>query len=176
MDSLVHPILFRILCSYLDQGISIWTFPIKGLGFLESLREMEKNSFASFFRKKKARKLLLDNNCEISDLLKTLVGDESLYKQYLFDQQFAHQGWSGMVSIVESNPQTLLDTRKISMHDLIVFELLLEIDAMDYHFGREWTPLANHIEKKPEDLFAEVKETEVREVISIWQEAFEWSY
>ena len=58
------------------------------------------------------------------------------------------------------------------MHDLIVFELLLEIDAMDYHFGSEWTPLANHIEKKPEDLFAEVKETEVREVISIWQEAF----
>ncbi len=176
MDSLVHPILFRILCSYLDQGISIWTFPVKGLGFLESLREMEKNSFASFFRKKKARKLLLDNNCEICDLLKTLVGDESLYKQYLFDQQFAHQGWSGMVSTVESNPQNLLDTKKISVHDLIVFELLLEIDAMDYHFGREWTPLANHIEKKPEDLFAEVKETEVREVISIWQEAFEWSY
>ncbi|MBI1769831.1 MAG: DUF2309 domain-containing protein [Bacteroidetes bacterium] len=176
MDSLVHPILFRILCSYLDQGISIWSFPVKGLEFLDSLREMEKNSLASFFRKKKARKILLEGDCTINGLLKMLVGDESLYKQYLFDQQFAHQGWSGMVSIVESNPQTLLDTKKISMRDLIVFELLLEIDAMDYHFGSNWTPLADHIEKKPEDLFAEVKETEVREVISIWQEAFEWSY
>ena len=29
LDSLVHPILFRILCSYLDQGISIWSFTDK---------------------------------------------------------------------------------------------------------------------------------------------------
>ncbi|MFN3490543.1 MAG: putative inorganic carbon transporter subunit DabA, partial [Emticicia sp.] len=27
LDLLVHPLLFRILCSYLDQGISIWRFP-----------------------------------------------------------------------------------------------------------------------------------------------------
>ena len=34
LDSLVHPILFRILCSFLDQGIAIWGFPDKDLGFL----------------------------------------------------------------------------------------------------------------------------------------------
>src|SRR5215212_8758260 len=28
MDSMVHPTLFRILCSYLDQGISVWSFPV----------------------------------------------------------------------------------------------------------------------------------------------------
>ncbi|HOZ52017.1 MAG TPA: Na-translocating system protein MpsB, partial [Chitinophagaceae bacterium] len=27
IDSLVQPLLFRILCSYLDQGISLWNFP-----------------------------------------------------------------------------------------------------------------------------------------------------
>src|SRR6185369_10016046 len=108
----------RILCSYLDQGISIWSFPVKEFGFIESLRAMEKKSWSSFFRRKRARKLLLDNNCKIPDLLKLLVGDESLYKQYLFDQQFAHQGWSGMVSVIEDHPETLLDQRKISMHDL----------------------------------------------------------
>lgn len=176
MDSMVQPILFRILCSYLDQGISIWTFPVKGVGFLDALREMEKNSLSSFFRRKRARKLLLETKCEIIDLLKILIGDESLFKRYLFDQQFAHQGWSGMVSIVESNPGTLLDTKKISMRDLIVFELLLEIDALDYQFGVKWTPLAGNIEKAPMDLFAEVKETELHEVLSIWQDAFEWSY
>jgi len=112
MDSLVQHILFRILCSYLDQGISIWNFPVKEFGFLDSLREMEKNSFASFFRKKRARKLLIETKCEIADLLKILVGDESLFKRFCFDQQFSHQGWSGMVSIVESNPQTVARYKK----------------------------------------------------------------
>ncbi|MFM7488070.1 MAG: putative inorganic carbon transporter subunit DabA [Cytophagales bacterium] len=55
MDSLVQPILFRILCSYLDQGIAIWNFPIREQTFLASLREMEKKSLGSFFRKKRAR-------------------------------------------------------------------------------------------------------------------------
>jgi len=40
LDSLVHPLLFRILCSYLDQGISIWSFPVRNKGFLASIREM----------------------------------------------------------------------------------------------------------------------------------------
>lgn len=50
MDVLVHPILFRVLCSYLDQGISIWGFPVRQKTFLSSLREMERNSFTSFFK------------------------------------------------------------------------------------------------------------------------------
>ena len=50
MDSLVHPILFRIICSYLDQGISIWNFPVKEKSFISSIRELERNSFTSFFK------------------------------------------------------------------------------------------------------------------------------
>ena len=176
LDSLVHPILFRILCSYLDQGISIWTFPIKEKSLLSSIREMERNTFASIFRGSRARDLLLKSTCEITDLLKILVGDESLYQQYLFDQQFSHQGWSGMASAVEALPEMLLDRRKITIHDLIIFELLMEIDAMDYQFGSGWEPLANKLTVPPEDLFAEVPETELSEVFSFWQEAFDWSY
>ena len=176
LDSLVHPILFRILCSYLDQGISIWTFPVKEKGLLSSIREMERNAFVSLFRRQRAKDLLLKSSCEISDLLKILVGDESLYKQYLFDQQFAHQGWSGMASSIETLPEMLLDQRKITVHDLIVFELLMEIDALDSHFGEKWVPLANKLKVVPANLFAEVPETELTQVFSIWQEAFEWTY
>ncbi len=49
LNSLVHPILFRILCSYLDQGISVWNFPVLHQGFLASMKELERNSFTSFF-------------------------------------------------------------------------------------------------------------------------------
>lgn len=176
LDSLVHPLLFRVLCSYLDQGISMWNFPVWHKGLIASIREMERVSFSSFFRGKRAKKLLLGGQADMRHLLKILVGDEKLYKRYLFDQQFAHQGWSGMVSTVEDQPQTLLDHKKISLHDLITFELLLEIDALDSVFGTEWKPLCEAIKEPPIDLFAEVPVTELDEVTTLWQEAFEWSY
>lgn len=176
LDSLVHPILFRILCSYLDQGISIWNFPVREKDFLSSMREMEQSSFTSIFRTKKVKELFLTTECTINQLLGMLIGDESLYEHYLFDQQFAHSGWSGLVGVVEDLPETLLDARKISLHDLIVFELLLEIDALDYQFGSKWAPMGSWLQHKPVDLFADTPATELSEVIAIWQEAFEWSY
>lgn len=176
MDLLVHPLLFRILCSYLDQGISIWSFPVAHKGFLASIREMERNTFTSFFKTERAKKLLLNENCRIIDLLQMVVGDESLYKQYLFDQQFAHQGWSGMVSAVEDQPQLLLDRKKITLRELIIFELLLEIDALDEKYDSNWAPLGHRLEQKPIFIFEKVPETEMDEVLAIWQDAFEWSF
>ncbi len=175
LDILVFPTLFRTICSYLDQGISIWNFPVLDKGFLNSIREMEKNTYSSFFTTPRA-KALLNTRCKISELLNILVGDESLYKQYLFDQQFSHQGWSGIVSVVEDQPEFLLDTKRISLKDVIIFELLLEIDALDAKFGEIWAPLGTKIEEKPVELFEEVPESEFSKVMSIWQDAYEWSY
>ncbi len=177
LDSLVHPTLFRVICSYLDQGIAMWKFPIHPEGFLASLRELERNSFTSFFRNKRARKILMEGSHDIASLLKILIGDKSQYKQYLFDQQFAHQGWSGMVAYIEDHPQSLLDTKKVSLHDFVFFELLLEIDALDSTFGNIWAPLSLKVRKKPVDLFAEEEiKSELDEVLSMWQEAFEWTH
>jgi len=176
MDSLVHPLLFRILCSYLDQGIAIWNFPVKDKSFISSIRELERNSVTSFFRTRRAKQLLMKSTCEIKDLLDILIGDESLYKQYIYDQQFAHQGWSGMFSTIEDQPQTLLEQKKPSIHDLIVFETLLEIDALDYAFGGAWKPLAKVLKHRPQPLFTPLEESELDAITAIWQEAFEWSY
>lgn len=176
LDSVTHPKIFRILCSYLDQGISIWKFPVHEKGFLTSIREIEKNSSASIFKSERARKLFLNTRCEIDGLLNILVGDETLYKQYIFDQQFAHQGWSGMVSAIEDQPQTLLDPKKISIQELIILECLLEIDTLDSKFGETWAPLSNKLAETPIDLFAPVDSTELNEVLSIWQNAYEWSF
>ena len=176
LDLAIHPFLFRFLCSYLDQGIAIWRFPDWKKGFLTTIREMERNTYTSFFKKPRARALLMDRKCEISDLLHILVGDETLYVHYLFDQQFAHPGWSGLVSVVEDMPQTLLDSRRITLAEFIIFELLLEIDTLDQKFGENWIPLGMRIPKKPEHLFAPVPKTEYHEVLHLWQEAFEWTY
>ncbi len=176
LDSQVHPLLFRVLCSYLDQGISLWQFPTDDKGFVAALRSLEKNGFVSFFKTKRAKNLLLEGDCSISHLLKLVVGNEAYFEQYLFDQQFSHHGWSGLVSAIEDKPEALLDSRKISLHDLIVFELLLEIDALDASFGKDWAPLTSAVQVAPVVLLADVATTELQEVFAIWQDAFEWQY
>ena len=177
LDSLVHPTLFRIIGSFLDQGISIWNFPLEGKSFLEAIRALESESFASVFYHKQTRKLLKDPTLSISTLLWKIVGEnESLYEQYLYDQQFSHQGWSGMVSTVEDLPQTLLDTRIIKLEDLILFELLLEFDALNYKLDQEWSPIGNFVTEKIIPLHDPIAYSEKMDVLSLWQEAFEWSY
>jgi uncharacterized protein len=176
MDTKVHSKLFRTVCSYLDQGVAMWNFPVWHRGFLSSLKEMERHSMVSFFRTKKAQELLLHGKCELTSLLKTVVGDESLFEQYLFDQQFAHPGWSGMVSAIEDQPQTLLDHKKISLHDFILFELLLEIDTLEHYLGDNWEPIGLKSGYKRAEIFDPVPQSEKFEVLTLWQLAYEWSY
>lgn len=174
LDKSTHSTLFRVLCSYLDQGIAMWSFPIHDKGFLSSIRELERTSFSGFFSSKRAKKLLQEK-VSITDLLKIVVGDERFYETYIFDQQFSHPGWSGMVATLESNPASLLDKKSITLEELIIFELLLEIDTLDKKFNENWAPLASRIEQNPQDLFSPVDSDEHFEVLSLWQQAFEWS-
>ncbi len=171
----VNPLLFRLLNSYLDQGIALWKFPLEAGGFLASVRGLERNGLSSFFRTERARKLLADENINVTELLEMLVGDSRYYEQYLFDQQFGHPGWSGMAATLEDQPHSLLDRRAISLQDLITLELIMEIDILDSQLG-SWSPLVNKLSVEPVDLFASVPHTELNAVLTIWQDAFEWSY
>lgn len=175
LDARTHGTLFRLLNSYLDQGISIWRFPVTDRGFLDAIRELERNSRISLFRTQRVRHLLAGRP-SIASLLGILVGDSRHYTHYLYDQQFAHPGWSGMVATIEAQPQTLLDRRQISLHDLIVFECLLEIDALDAEFPKGWPPLAQRLMQQPAELFGPVAPTELQHVLALWQLALEWSY
>ncbi len=176
LDNKVHPLLFRILCAFLDQGIAIDSFPVVNKPFMESMKEIEQNSFVSFFKTKTVKQKFLSGNYSIPELLKTIVGKEEYFEQYLFDQQFAHPGWSGFVSAVEDNPQTLLDRKQITLKELLEFELLLELDALNHTLGNKWQPLTTHVTTPPVNLFADVAKTELAEVIELWQDAFVWSY
>ncbi len=176
LNALVHPDLFRLLNSYLDQGIAIWRFPETAKGLLADLREMERESLVSLFRTDRARDMLQSGGPCITELLKLLVGDEALYAQYVFDQQLAHAGWSGMVANLEGQPQGLLDRRKVSLEELIALELLMELDRLDTALGSKWAPLGTKLTHRPQLLFDDVPMTELDHVLQLWQEAFEWTY
>lgn len=176
MDSAVQPLLFRIVCSYIDQGIAISPFPFEDKGLLKALRDLESHSSVSFFKTKNARDLLYDKSSTITKLLEILVGDRAYFEQYIYDQQFAHRGWSGIVSALDDNPGSLLYSKNISLEDMIILELLLEIDTLTERLGEAWKPLGNGITQPPLDMFADEPSTELEEIIKIWQDAFEWSY
>lgn len=176
IDNAVQPLLFRIVCSYIDQGIAIVPFPFEDKGLLNALRKIESLSLTSFFKTQRVRDLLQDKSCNMTNLLEILVGKEEYFEQYVYDQQFGHRGWSGMVSTLEDRPETMLYAKNISYKDMIILELLLEIDALTSKFGDQWQALGSELTEPPVDIFAEEPSTELREVLEIWQDAFEWSY
>lgn len=177
IDNAVHPLLFRIICSYIDQGIAISPFPFEDMGLLTAVRNLENLSLVSFFKTAKARDLLR-SSCTITELLGLLVGKgkEQYYAQYVYDQQFGHPGWSGMVSTLEDKPESLAHPKKISLRDMITLELLLEIDELTSRLGETWKPLGNNVLQPPTDMLADAPSAELQEIMSIWQDAFEWSY
>lgn len=176
LDNKVQPILFRLLCAYLDQGIALETFPIHPDGFLSSLRVLDANSLTNIFKSKRVTDLFHDDKVTIEHLLKMIVGEENYYEQYLWDQQFSHRGWSGMVATIEQAPQTLIRKRKITLQDLIHFELLLEIDALDYRFQGEWKALSSYPLAPAMNVLDALGKNDFDEVLMLWQDAFEWSY
>jgi uncharacterized protein len=177
LDNLVQPLLFRVLCGYLDQGVSIWHFPFTDEGLLKAIQTMESSSFVSFFKTKRAKQLLNSTDLSLEKLLSIVVGKESYFEQYLFDQQFSHRGWSGMVASIEDNPASILYKKQIHLEDLLILELLMEIDALDNVLGEsKWKPISSLTLNPPADLFASTPKTELSEVLTLWQDAFEWSY
>lgn len=177
LDWHIYPLLFRIICNYLDQGIALSPFPIKQKSFLEAMRTLEENSFVSLFKTNRARALLIQQELSLEDLLRLLLGNNTaLYEQYLYDQQFGHKGWSGMVATIASNPQTLLDPRAISLEELIYFELLLEIDTLDYLLDEKWLTLDKIMDSTLVSMHDPLLKPEIFEVLALWQKALEWSY
>lgn len=176
MDKVVYPFLLRLLSGFLDQGIAVSLFPHADLSFTDAVRKLDTGSYTRVLKHPRARKLLHEGEVSLTPLLDILLGEEVLYEQYLFDQQFSHSGWSGFVSVIENNPSNLLIPRKISLKEVVFLELLLEIDALDEKFGGHWEPLKHHVPPGLTPLFSDVPVSAIRHAQVLWQQALEWSY
>lgn len=176
IDKYVHPTLFRLTASYLDQGVAIWQPPKRKSGLLASVRNIERHSFISIFKSDRARDLIMHTHLTLEHLLEIVVGREAFFEHYLFDMSFAHPGWSGMVSMIELQPESLLDKREISLKDFIMLELLLEIDVLEQKIGNNFKPLASDLDTESLSLFGNVEKKEIDIILALWQEAREWSF
>jgi uncharacterized protein len=123
-------------------------------------------------------KELLTKNMEdvILICLEKIVGDPSLYEQYLLEMILAHPGWAGMVRIVEENPRSLLDPRNISLKELIAVELVCELAFLIKRKGANFVNVINTPMPKGTTLLKEgLPKPVIPLPLKVWHEAMEWS-
>lgn len=185
LDAVVHPLLFRITSSYLDQGISEFSFPNSTEGFLIDVLKAENQSVFSFFKSKETKRFINKHqHFSVSEfvwqLLSELVEDEDLFKYYLFEQQLLHPGWSGMINEISHSPNSLIQKRKINLLEFIALELLMEWDAIASNKPK-YTSLQKIIKSDDELKKVDFKYgfdlDQIDFIIrTVWQKALEWTY
>lgn len=179
LNALVHPVLFRLLSNYLDQGISRWSLPNDNESFWDCIVRLATNSLIPLhpLNEPKIQDLLIQTPDEvIAHCLHKIVGNTQLYEQYLLEMLLAHPGWSGMVGVIALNPKALLARRVISLKQLIAIELLMELAALLKKKGAHFAAIAElaHPEGTPL-LKGDALSPKVPLRLRVWHEAMEWS-
>jgi len=179
LNSLVHPILFRLLGNFLDQGISRWSLPKNGEHFWDCVLRLAQNSLMPLYPLNVpgiSELLSKTPDQVIKACLEKIVGDQQLYEQYLLEVLLAHPGWAGMVHVIEQNPKSLLARREISLKEMLAVELVLELAFLYKKKGLHFpgiaavphpngTPLLKNGALKPK----------IPLRLRVWHEAMEWS-
>lgn len=180
LDGLVHPTLFRLLASYLDQGVSVWRMPHASdtlWGAVQKLLLQHRLPLPPLGQRHRAM-LAKDSASVVEACLERLVGDPRLYEAYLLELCLAHPGWSGMVRMIEASPDMILARRKSALQDALALELLLQLGWLERKAGTDFYPLAKAVpadRRRPLDVESKPEVDEVTAAKRLWHEAFEWS-
>ena len=178
LNSMVQPILFRLLSNFLDQGISSWILPKDNECFWDCILRISNNSLLPLFPLNEPlvhALLSKPPNQVINTCLEKIVGDESLYEQYLLELVLAHPGWAGMVNVIEHNPQSLLAHRQISLKEMIAVELAIELAFLHKKKGHHFANIASIPYKKETPLLKNNNKPLIPLRLRAWHEAMEWS-
>jgi len=179
LNSLVHPIIFRLLANFLDQGISRWTLAKPDESFLSCVWRLAQNSLLPLypFNEPAIRNLLNESpNDLISTCLQRIVGDESLYEQYLLEMLLAHPGWAGMVRLIELDSKALLERRQITLKELIAVELLAELAILNKKRGAKFITVAQTPHAADIPLLSDYEAKAIVPLpLKVWHEAMEYS-
>jgi uncharacterized protein len=179
LDALVHPILFRLISNFMDQGISHWPIAQPGESLWDCLKRLVEESFIPLYplHEPEARALLQKSEDEaILACLNRLVGDETLFGTYLLEMSLGHPGWSGMVRVVETQPDGLLFRREVTLKAFVAAELVIQLALMNLKLGPRFTALAATSSIDELDAFATaLTSPPIPKPLQAWQIAMEQS-
>jgi uncharacterized protein YbcC (UPF0753/DUF2309 family) len=177
-----HLHLFRLFGGYLDQGLSSWRMPgAERMGLYDCVAALVAGSPLPLlpFDTAGARALLrLPAREALLGALARTVGREDWYEAYLLETLLTQPGWLGLAAECERTPGLLLAPRKVTLLDCVAVTLVAELGCLERELGARLSPLAAsgaspRLETAPD---APPARTEAETLLSIWQEAFEWSY
>lgn len=133
----VHQLLFRLLASFVDQGVSLWPYLSRKKSFMETVAELAESSsmpLGTGINNEELAKVLRKPPEEIIPyFLKQLLVSEKLYRPYLEELLLAHPGWSGMVNVISLNPNALSYPCDIDIAQLCAVKLALECQYIQHH-------------------------------------------
>jgi len=171
LDLLIHPMLFRLVANFLDQGLAIWPMPGRHGGFWEAINALATNRLCALppLSDPEARRLLtLGPKAALEICLQRLVAEKRDWHVYLLNLCLAHPGWSGMVRMIETQPQVLTHPRKIS---------LIEVVALEAIFQCAWLArMPQSKVLKPEIIAPASAGPAIDRDAKVWHEALEWTY
>ncbi len=181
MGHLVHPVLFRLVGQYLDQGVAMWGAPHPEYTLFRFVADLVKDSWLPLWPFSSARirdDFDLDPSDIVEKILARFLGPESssLYERYLLEMCLAHPGWSGMVRELELHPENLVERRGVSLLDFCALELMAEYEYVCKHLGPDFPSLGGISEQLPYEPGYQLIETRAEQAAGLWQAAFERTY
>lgn len=121
---LANPVLYRLLASFLDQGVATWQMPWTSGTFYQAAKRL---MFDGMIPDPGLVDLAsLDTLGAIEALLRELVGDQALWPVYLRETVMASPGWSSLVAQISRKGERLQQRRKIDLADLVACSLTVE--------------------------------------------------
>jgi uncharacterized protein YbcC (UPF0753/DUF2309 family) len=176
LEERIHPILYRLVASYVDQGIATISLAEDKGSFWEVLRRQLRDARPFGVGEGVARRISMkDPERVIGDCLKVLLPDHAPADVFLLEVLMAARGWSGLIAQLEDNPASLNYRRDISLAQYVALYLSLLTDQVELKpYRREDLPLENpnrnfFLEHAPQ-------ETRYEEICRLWHEALEFSF
>lgn len=135
-----HPLIIRLISSYLDQGQSFWPNPFINKSFWEFFvfDVATMSGFTSDWRTTLVRKVNEYKNASPEEVIVQILTEkgfpESKWEIYLLEVLFDLKGWAGMVNKLETEPwQATVKAPPIKLLDYIAAVLLVESAIDTFH-------------------------------------------
>ncbi len=135
-----HPLIIRLISSYLDQGQSFWANPFVNKGFWEffCFDLISQKGFSTDWITKLISKVQEFQHASPRDVIFQELRSKNIpaaeWENYLLDILFDLKGWAGMVNKLELEPwQATVKAPQIKLVDYIAMVLLVESSLDAYH-------------------------------------------
>lgn len=136
----VHPLIIRLISSYLDQGQSFWANPFVNKGFwhffvydITSMENFTMGWRSSLVKLVKKYQNSTPEEVIMNELARKKIPEDK-HEAYLLEILFDLKGWAGMVNKLELEPwQAPVQSPQIKLADYIAAVLLMESAIDSFH-------------------------------------------